>query len=229
MHPGTTRTAGPDTSEAPIMRPAMTPTLARLALVAGIGTVLVAGCGGDSTSAAINVKPAFVGAITKTTYDGDDRRPADRRPRQDRPRAAPRPRSSIPTAPTAAELRKLAIYNNYRAIVDINANGGYGIALRPEHRLDGGNTLGEGKIAGTEYLAYADDGTGKKNVTMMVQVPTSFTRRPAVHRDRDVVRLARRLRRHRHRRRMGPEARLRRRLHRQGHRASACTTSRPTR
>lgn len=35
-------------------------------------------------------------------------------------------------------------------------------------------TTGEGKIAGKEYMAYADDGTGKKNVTMLVQIPATF-------------------------------------------------------
>ena len=52
----------------------------------------------------------------------------------------------------------------------------------------------------------------------MVQIPASFDRANAVHRHGAVVGLARRLRRDRHRRRVGPEARLRRRLHRQGHR-----------
>ena len=52
----------------------------------------------------------------------------------------------------------------------------------------------------------------------MVQIPTSFNPRPRLHRHGDVVGLARRLRRHRQRRRVGPEARLRGRLHRQGHR-----------
>ncbi|WP_279610859.1 3-hydroxybutyrate oligomer hydrolase family protein, partial [Burkholderia gladioli] len=40
--------------------------------------------------------------------------------------------------------------------------------------LDGNDTLGEGKIPGTEYLAYSDDGSGRKNVTLLVQVPASF-------------------------------------------------------
>ena len=31
-----------------------------------------------------------------------------------------------------------------------------------------------GKIAGTEYLAFADDGSGKQNVTMLVQIPATF-------------------------------------------------------
>ena len=32
----------------------------------------------------------------------------------------------------------------------------------------------EGKIAGEEHIAYADDGSGRQNVTMMVQIPTTF-------------------------------------------------------
>lgn len=81
-----------------------------------------------------------------------------------------------PSSPTAAELRRNTIYNNYRALVDITPGGGYGVLYGPNIDLDGGNTLGEGKIAGTEYLAYADDGSGRKNVTLMVQVPDSFSR-----------------------------------------------------
>jgi hydroxybutyrate-dimer hydrolase len=76
--------------------------------------------------------------------------------------------------PTAAELRKNAIYNNYRALVDMTQGGGYGRLYGPNIDLTGNDSLGEGRIAGTEYLAYSDDGSGKKNVTLMVQVPTSF-------------------------------------------------------
>ena len=77
-------------------------------------------------------------------------------------------------APTATELRRIAIFNNYRAILDISPKGGYGVLYGPNIDVNGVSTLGQGKIAGTEYLAYADDGTGKKNVTLMVQVPASF-------------------------------------------------------
>jgi len=85
------------------------------------------------------------------------------------------PTVANPVAPTVTELRRLAIWNNYRAILDIAANGGYGTLYGPNIDVNGNPTLGEGKIAGTEYLAYADDGTGKLNVTMMVQIPTSFS------------------------------------------------------
>ena len=85
----------------------------------------------------------------------------------------------MPANPTAAELRRLTIWNNYRALADMSTNGGYGVLYGPNIDLQGQNTLGEGKIAGEECLAYADDGTGRKNVTMMVQIPASFDPRHA--------------------------------------------------
>ena len=88
---------------------------------------------------------------------------------------APAPAYANPAAPTAAELRRNAIHGNYRALVDASAAGGMGVLYGPNIDLDGGNTLGEGKIAGREYIAYADDGSGRKNVTLMVQVPDSFS------------------------------------------------------
>jgi hydroxybutyrate-dimer hydrolase len=76
--------------------------------------------------------------------------------------------------PTAAELRRRAIYTNYRGLVDPTAAGGYGTLYGPNIDIHGNDTLGEGKIAGKEVLAYADDGTFKKNVVVMVQIPASF-------------------------------------------------------
>ena len=179
--------------------------------------LLLAGCGGDDTvTADVNVRPAFVGA---------DHQDHLRRHTDDLLTAglgktglgAPRRRRRQPAAPTAAELRRLAIYNNYRALLDISPTAATACCTARTSTSTATDTLGEGKIAGTEYLAYADDGTGKQNVTMMVQVPTTFNQQPACIVTARLVRLARRLRRDRHRRRMGPEARLRGRLHRQGH------------
>ena len=76
--------------------------------------------------------------------------------------------------PTAAELRKRAIYVNYRALVDPTFNGGYATLYGPNVQADGGITPNPGMIPGEEWLAYDDDGTGRVNVTMMVQVPDSF-------------------------------------------------------
>jgi hydroxybutyrate-dimer hydrolase len=152
-------------------------------VIALAATGLLAGClgSGDDANDAANVKPSFVGTVTKTAYDGasDDLLTAGMgKTGLGGPTA---PAVAVATAPTAAELRKLAIFNNYRAIANINATSGYGTLYGPNIDVNGGNTLGEGRIAGTEYLAYADDGTGKQNVTMLVQVPSTFSKdRPCV-------------------------------------------------
>jgi hydroxybutyrate-dimer hydrolase len=79
-----------------------------------------------------------------------------------------------PLNPTTKELRRRAIYTNYRALVDVSAAGGFGVLYGPNIDTAGMDTLGEGKVAGDEYLAYADDGSGRFNVTMMVQIPSAF-------------------------------------------------------
>src|SRR5258707_489874 len=79
-----------------------------------------------------------------------------------------------PKGPTAAELRRRAIHANYRALADMTAAGGYGVLYGPNIDLAGKDTLGEGKIAGDEFLTFLDDGSGRDNVTLMVQVPQGF-------------------------------------------------------
>ena len=78
------------------------------------------------------------------------------------------PAMSDPTQPKSVELRKRAIYYNYRALVDMSAAGGYGVLYGPNIDLAGRDTLGEGKIAGDEFLTYLD------GATLMVQVPDRF-------------------------------------------------------
>ena len=91
------------------------------------------------------------------------------------------PAVADPNNPTAAELRRLAIYSNYRPLVDITAGGGYGTLYGPNVLADGTVTDNEGLVPGTECLAYTDDGSGRKNVTLMVQIPASFDpRRPCI-------------------------------------------------
>src|SRR5882672_3867154 len=63
-----------------------------------------------------------------------------------------------PKAPTAAELRRRAIHANYRALADMSPAGGYGVLYGPNIDLSGNDTLGEGRIAGDEYLTFLDDG-----------------------------------------------------------------------
>ncbi|WP_246641647.1 D-(-)-3-hydroxybutyrate oligomer hydrolase [Paraburkholderia edwinii] len=151
----------------------------RFASIACCSAAFVCGCGnggGDGGSGStINVLPAFVvtSSMTTVSYDGntDDLLTAGLGKTG---LAGDAPGFSNPAAPTAAELRRLAIWSNYRALVDITANGGYGRFWGPNIDLNGNDTLGEGKIAGTETIAYADNGSGLQNVTLMIQVPVSF-------------------------------------------------------
>ena len=129
--------------------------LARLAVLATALTL--AGCWSTGyLTPGVNAKPAFLGTVTKTTYDGaaDDLLTAGLGKTGLGAAAAQPPLN--PAAPTAAELRRLAIFNNYRAILDISPKGGYGVLYGPNVDSNGNNTLGEGKIAGVEYLAYAE-------------------------------------------------------------------------
>src|SRR5919107_2200933 len=127
-----------------------------------------------------DMKPPNLGEITRTAYDGvsDDLLTAGLG-RTGLGGAAPQPANQ--TAPTAAELRRLAIFSNYTALVDVNPKGGYGTLFGPNIDTAGNDTVGEGKIAGNEYLTYSDDGTGRRNVTLMVQIPTTWNRdRPCI-------------------------------------------------
>ena len=80
-----------------------------------------------------------------------------------------------PLNPTAEELRRSAIYNNYRALVDPTPGGGYGTLYGPNVKADATVTTNEGLIAGDEYIAFEKGKAGRTRVTMMVQVPDSFT------------------------------------------------------
>lgn len=84
------------------------------------------------------------------------------------------PAFADPLNPTPAELRRNAIHTNYRAVLDITGPGGYGTLYGPNLDKEGNDTGTEGKIPGWESIVYSDDGTGRKNVTLMVQVPDSF-------------------------------------------------------
>jgi hydroxybutyrate-dimer hydrolase len=81
---------------------------------------------------------------------------------------------AVSTPPTAEELRRLAIYNNYRALIDPTPGGGYGTLYGPNVKADGTVTTSEGLIAGDEYIAFERDRDGHRNVTMIVQVPDTF-------------------------------------------------------
>jgi len=141
---------------------------------------LVAGCGSDSyTPPDYNALPAGItNVVGPTTYDGvtDDLLTAGLGKTGIGGAA---PGFADPLNPTSVELRRRAIYVNYRGILDPTVAGGYGTLYGPNIDVNGNDTLGEGKIAGKEILAYADDGTGKKNVGIMIQIPASFDKNNA--------------------------------------------------
>jgi len=140
-----------------------------------LALIVVTGCD-RGPERAFNRRPDFVsGPILHATYDGGTSGDllTGGLGKTGLAAAAP-PAFADALHPTASELRTRAIYNNYRALVDMTAAGGYGVLYGPNIDVQGNPTLGEGLVTGDEYLAYADDGTGRKNVTMMVQVPASF-------------------------------------------------------
>lgn len=128
-----------------------------------------------------NLPPPWLGPVTSKTYDGvtDDLLTAGLGKTK---LGGAAPAVTDPTDP--AQLRRLAIFNNYRAILDITPGGGYGTLYGPNVTADGTVTTSEGLIAGSEHLAFADDrssGKRNRNVTLMVQVPASFDpKRPCI-------------------------------------------------
>ncbi|MGF6955606.1 hydroxybutyrate-dimer hydrolase [Paraburkholderia youngii] len=142
--------------------------------------IVLAGCGSGNDDGLHppppnNVLPGFIkSAVTTKSYDGNSDDLLTAGLGKTGLASATAPAIANTAQPTAAELRRLAIWSNYRALVDMTANGGYGRFWGPNVDLNGNDTLGEGKIAGKEYLAYADDGSGAQNVSLLVQIPTSF-------------------------------------------------------
>ena len=147
------------------------------ASAAFIGAAVLVACGGTDTVSgpAANSKPTFLKAVTQTSYDGisDDLLTAGLGKAG---LAGLLPAFADPLKPSAVELRRAAVYSNYRALLDMTAAGGYGTLYGPNVDSAGAVGTGEGRIAGIEYIAYSDDGTGSKNVTLMVQVPASFNK-----------------------------------------------------
>ncbi len=148
----------------------------RFALAMLVAATLAA-CGHDDGAPAtpdLNVKPGNVGTVSVAAYDGAGDDLLTGGLGKTGLGAATGPTFAAPAAPTAAELRRSAIYNNYRALVDPTTAGGYGTLYGPNVDAAGNVTSGEGKIAGTEYTTFFDDGSGRDNVTLLVQVPTTF-------------------------------------------------------
>ena len=122
-------------------------------------------------------KPAFiVGDVVATHYDGTSNDLLTAGLGASGLGSATPPPVSNP--PSAEELRRLAIWNNYRALIDPTPGGGYGLLYGPTATADGEVRNPQGTIPGWEALALArDDGRGDDpaaTITVMVQIPDGY-------------------------------------------------------
>jgi len=152
-------------------------------------TLLAVGSSSASPNSPDNPQPPFIkGEILSQYYAGKENdlltaglgakaiglACALNKPKQGDPKGCAEVRKKLtpqnPDNPTASELRRLAIYYNYNALIDVSEKAGYGRLYGP-NVPDHGH---DGRVAGWEYLAYSDNGTGEQNVVLMVQVPDTF-------------------------------------------------------
>jgi hydroxybutyrate-dimer hydrolase len=160
------------------------PRTARLVTTMAFGAVALAACGGsDDDALPVNTLPEGVTQHSVTVFSATAPGAGTTAATQDLLTgglgrsglgAATAPAYADPLNPTALELRRNALYSNYRGILDSSANGGYGTLFGPNVTISGAVTASEGLIPGREYLASLDDGSGRKRVAMAVQVPDSF-------------------------------------------------------
>ncbi|QFS85295.1 MULTISPECIES: 3-hydroxybutyrate oligomer hydrolase family protein [unclassified Marinobacter] len=137
------------------------------ALIGASGLLLTA-C--NDRNPAFNQLPGFIqGDVLQHDYDGitDDLLTAGLG--ADGLASATAPAFADPLNPTARERRRLAIYNNYRALVDTAPGGGYGELFGPHVGV-----TGDGQVPGEEFLALMSVPGSPVPVTVMVQVPDSF-------------------------------------------------------
>lgn len=155
---------------------AFTTTMAAVALASG--------CGGHDDGPASNDLPSGITQQGVTVYSATTRGSGTTAATQDLLTgglgktgigAAAAPAYADPLAPTALELRRNALYGNYRGLVDYTPGGGYGVLYGPNVDIAGVATANEGLIPGREYVATYDDGSGKKRTVIAVQIPDSFS------------------------------------------------------
>ena len=159
---------------------------APITLTLGVAGALLAGCGGDVTPT--NDLPTGITQNGMTVYPATAVGTGTTAATQDLltgglgktgigqtgTAAAAALAFADPLAPTALELRRNALYANYRGLVDPTANGGYGTLYGPNVDTAGIASSNEGLIPGREYIATLDDGSGFKRTVIAVQVPDSF-------------------------------------------------------
>lgn len=143
-------------------------------LLAGCGMLGACGGSNDDNNVPDSTKSAFTGKVTTNQHNGV----SDDLPAIGLGANGLAPTTALatvnPTAPMAAELRRLATCANYRALVDAVAEGGYDTLYGPGIDVSGSVMQDPGMIPSTEYMAYSGDGAGWQNVMSFVQIPGSF-------------------------------------------------------
>ena len=127
--------------------------------------LLLAACGGSDSSNpadAFKARPAFLLAEPgRIDYDGTSNGLLTGRAGS----LAALISYKLPANPAAADLRTLAIQTSYTGLLDVTAAGGFGSYY---------GKVTDAANRGSEYVAVSDDGTGTKNVTLVVTVPSHF-------------------------------------------------------
>jgi hydroxybutyrate-dimer hydrolase len=143
-----------------------------------LGRVIALAVACSATLAIADQPPIVKGSLKISTYDGvtDDLLSAGlNQAGLENPLP---PGFADPNNPTPAELRRRAIYNNYRGIVDVVPGGGMGLLWGPQSPgTPSFPGVPFGLIPGVEYKAYlrAPDGHGHvNNVPAAVQIPQHF-------------------------------------------------------
>jgi hydroxybutyrate-dimer hydrolase len=123
------------------------------------------------------------GSVDKTYYDGirdadgnaDDLLSAGLN--SDGLQSTTPPGFADPLDPTPAELRRLAIYTNFRAITDMTDAGGFDLFWGPALAPDFGGTVEKGLVPGYEYKALMKKPAGwgnVNNVPVVIQISDNF-------------------------------------------------------
>jgi hydroxybutyrate-dimer hydrolase len=119
----------------------------------------------DASKKSYSSRPAFLrGEPVRTSYDGIS---TGFLHTGEVPSVAGLIGYAVPTGtdPSRAALRTLQIRASYVGLVDLSAAGGFGTYY---------GTIQPQANKGDEYVAVSDDGTGTRNVTISVQIPSHF-------------------------------------------------------
>src|SRR5258708_27667274 len=106
----------------------------------------IAACHNSTNLGDPNLRPDYIkGTIVSTTYDGAGNDLLTAGLGKTGLGSATAPAVAVATAPTVTELRTLAIYNNYRALLDMTPNGGFRGLYGPEIHINRGQPPGRGQ------------------------------------------------------------------------------------